>query len=342
MSTKTSQGGAKLIDVAKLSGYSISTVSRVLNQNPKVGPKERDAVLQAASELNYVPNGSARALRSTRSRLVGAIIPTLNHAIYATMVDGLEARLAEHGVSLIINTSSYDIETEFKQARLLVERGVESIILVGAIHKPETMQMLNEKRVGYVYTYTNDARVDGAAIGFDNVKAGETGARFLSDLGHTHFAMIAGITADNDRAKGRVEGYLSGLSQMGHDPNSVAIVEAAYDVESGRHAMESLMNLETRPTAIFCGSDILAAGAIKYCQSRSIKVPGDLSIMGFDNLEIAELTSPELTTLEVPARGMGAHAADYALASPTQRQSMRQRELPLRLIVRGSTGPAPK
>lgn len=342
MKKQSRQGGAKLVDVAKLAQCSPATVSRVLNGNPKVGVSERERVLKAVTELGYVPNGSARALRSTRSRLAGAIIPTLNHAIYATMVDGLESRLAESGVSLIINTSGYDNDIEFNQARLLVERGVESIVLVGANHHSKTLKMLDEKRVGYVFTYTNDPGETGAAIGFDNAKAGATGARFLHDLGHKRFAMIGGITKDNDRAQGRIDGFLSELEKLGHDREGVRVLEAPYDVESGRQAMESLMQVETPATAVFCGSDILAAGAVKYCQVKSIDIPGQVSIMGFDNLEVAELTSPDLTTLEVPARNMGVHAADYTLADAKQRTSMRQRELPLRLIVRGSTGARPE
>ena len=100
------------------------------------------------------------------------------------------------------------------------------------------------------------------------------------------------------------------------------------------------MRLPVRPTAIFCGSDILAAGAIKYCGEVGISVPQDVSIIGFDNLEIAELTTPELTTLEVPARDMGRLAADYVLASPLQRKHLKDHELPIRLVVRGSSGPA--
>ncbi|MBO6640395.1 MAG: LacI family DNA-binding transcriptional regulator [Roseitalea sp.] len=341
MKKQTRQGGAKLVDVAKLARCSPATVSRVLNGNPKVGVSERERVMSAVTELGYVPNGSARALRSTRSRLAGAIIPTLNHAIYAAMVDGLESRLAESGVSLIINTSGYDNDIEFNQARLLVERGVESIVFVGANHHAKTLEMLDEKRVGYVFTYTNDPGETGAAIGFDNAKAGATGARFLHDLGHKKFAMIGGITKDNDRAQGRIDGFLSELEKLGHDRESVPVFEAPYDVESGRQAMESLMQVEDPATAVFCGSDILAAGAVKYCQAKGIDVPGKVSIMGFDNLEIAELTSPDLTTLEVPARNMGVHAADYTLADVKQHASMRQRELPLRLIVRGSTGARP-
>ena len=131
-------GGAKLIDVARLANCSPATVSRVLNGNPNVNEVVRDRVVRAARDLGYVPNGSARALRSTRTRLVGAIIPTLDHAIYATMVDGLQARLSEKDVSLIINTSGYDIDLEYEQARLLVERGVESVVLVGSTHRPAT------------------------------------------------------------------------------------------------------------------------------------------------------------------------------------------------------------
>jgi LacI family transcriptional regulator len=335
-------GGAKLVDVARLANCSLATASRVLNGNPRVGQDERERVMRAAAELGYVPNGSARALRSTRSRLVGAIIPTLDHAIYATMVDGLQARLAERGVSVIISTSHYDLDLELEQARLLVERGAESIVLVGSTHSAQTMTLLDQKRVDHVFTYTSAPAESGAAIGFDNEKAGAAAARFLLDLGHTRLGMIAGITTNNDRAKGRLDGFLKEIAARGHDPEAAPVVEGAYRVESGRQAMHSLMSLPHRPTAVFCGSDILATGAIKYCHQQGIAVPKDMSIVGFDNLEIAELTAPELTTLEVPAREMGSLAANYILAPATQKRYLRQTELPIRIIVRGSTGAAPR
>jgi LacI family transcriptional regulator len=333
--------GAKLIDVARRAKCSPATVSRVLNGNPTVNKSVGERVLRAAHELGYVPNGSARALRSTHTRLVGAIIPTLDHAIYAAMVDGLETRLAEKNVSLIINTSTYDIDLEYEQARLLVERGVESVVLVGSLHRPHTLEMLERKRIAYVFTYTSDALDNGAAVGFDNERAGRTAARYLLDLGHRRLGMIAGITQDNDRAKGRRDGFLQELASTGIDPLTVPVTEGAYKLDEGIRGAEKLMALSPRPTAVFCGSDILAAGAIKFCHRVGIAIPKDVSIIGFDNLEIAELTSPEMTTLEVPARDMGRLAADYILASPLQRRHLRQRELAIRLIVRGTTGPAP-
>ena len=333
-------GRAKLVDVARAAGCSPATVSRVLNNNPTVGKSERDRVLKAAAELGYVPNGSARALRSTKSRLVGAIIPTLDHAIYAIMVDGLQARLAERGVSVIISTSAYDLDLEYRQAKLLIERGAESLILVGAEHNPETLDLLNRENISYVFTYTCTPDAHGAAIGFDNRKAGATAARYLHSLGHKNFGMIAGVTSGNDRARDRREGFLSGLKELGFDIANVPVIEAPYDVSGGKLAMQTLLASSPMPTAIFCGSDILAAGALKLCQSRNVGVPEDVSIVGFDNLEIATLTTPEITTLEVPARGMGQLAGDYALASPADRKRLRERELDIQLIVRGSTGAA--
>lgn len=338
MRKKENHATPKLVDVARLAQCSISTVSRVLNDNPKVGKDERERVLKAVAYLGYVPNGSARALRSSKTRLVGAIIPTLDHAIYAVMVNGLESRLSEAGVSLIINTSDYDAEKELKQARLLIERGVESIVLVGSQHNPKLIPLLDRAGVVHVYTYTINAKDQGAAIGFDNLKGGSVAARFLHDLGHVNFAMIAGVTKDNDRAKERIDGFLAELGRLGHDTTKVAIVEAQYKLENGRHAMSQLMKMPHRPTAVFCGSDILAAGALKYCRAEGIKIPEDVSVMGFDNLEIAELTTPELTTLEVPARTMGVFAAEYALVESRKVGQDLSRELDLRLIVRGSTG----
>ncbi len=329
---------AKLVDVARKAGCSPATVSRVLNNNPKVAVSIREKVLQAAMDLSYVPNGSARTLRSTKSRIAGAVIPTLDHAIYAAMMNSLQARLGDKGVSLIINTSSYDIDMEYDQVRQLVERGAESIVLVGAAHRPETIALLEQRKIAYVFTYTTAATQIGAAVGFDNRKAGRMAARYLLDLGHSRIAMLGGITDNNDRAVSRRDGFIAEMREAGVD--ALSVIESAYRVEGGRAGMRQLMEADKPPTAVFCGSDIVAAGALKYCREQRLSVPGAVSILGFDNLEIGELTTPELTTVDVPAREMGTLAADYLLATPALRQHMRIRELSLRLVVRGSTAAA--
>lgn len=336
---KADAKAAKLKDVAELAGCSLATVSRVLNDAPYVEDDLRDRVLRAVKKLHYVPNGPARALRSTTTRLVGAVIPTLNHAIYANMIEGLQSRLSENKVSLIISTSFYDLSVEMEQVRMLVERGVESIVLVGSSHRAETLALLDRYNVSYVFTYTTDLAGKAAAVGFDNKSAGQTAARYLIDLGHRRFGMIAGITLDNDRAAKRLEGFRLGLAEFGIADDALSVREAPYKVESGSLAMQELMNLPEPPTAVFCGSDILAAGALKYCAAEGIAVPERVSVLGFDNLEVAQMTTPELSTLEVPTEEMGRRAAEYILLSPAQRRHMRQTELSVRLVMRRSTAP---
>lgn len=336
MLTSTHTRDAKLIDVAKAAGCSPATVSRVLNNNPNVGEDVRQRVMQAATAVGYEPTSSSRI---SKLRLAGVVIPTLSHAIYATMIDGLEARLAEKDVGLIISTSRYDVDLELEQVRQLLERGASSIILVGALHRPQTIELLERRHIPYVFTYACESRGNAAAIGFDNRKAGRMGARFLFDLGHRKVSMIAGLTQDNDRAAERVEGFIAESLAFGLERKNVDVVEAPYQLSAGYSAMAKLMSNEEPPTAVFCGSDILAVGALKYCNQNGIAVPSQVSILGFDNLEIAQISTPELSTLEVPAKEMGRLAGDYVLASPAQRRHLHQHELSVSLVVRGTTAP---
>ncbi|MAP18374.1 MAG: GntR family transcriptional regulator [Aurantimonas sp.] len=330
----------RLKDVAARAGCSIATASRVLNGNAKVGASDRERVLAAAAQLGYVPNSSARALRSQSTRLVGAIIPTLDHAIYAKMVDGLQEQLSAMGMSLIINTSDYDLEREKVQARVLVGRGVESVVLVGTEHSPETTQLFRDAGIRQVYTYTSTADGGDAAVGFDNFRAGQMVAEYLVGLGHARVAMIAGVTKGNDRATQRRDGFLHGLEGAGICQSDVLVLEAPYRIESGYHAMQSAMQTHPRPTAVFCGSDIIAAGASNYCRTNEIPIPAEVSIVGFDDLEIAELVSPPLTTVNVPAKQMGIMAGKALSGDSKPVKSLIVHEMQTRLIVRGSTGQA--
>lgn len=331
----------KLKDVAARAGTSLATASRAINGNPTVGESEKERVLAAAAQLGYVPNVTARSLRSQTKHLVGVIIPTLDHSIYAKMVDGLQDRLAQAGVSVIINTSGYDLDREKTQARLLVAKGVESVVLVGAEHAPQTLEILEQAGVTQVLTYTSTPGEANAAVGFDNYAAGVTAAKYLLELGHRRFGMIAGMTRDNDRAALRRDGFVNAILEAGIQRDDMVILEAAYSIEAGSASMRSMMQTHPRPTAIFCGSDILAVGAVKYCASAGISVPGDVSVVGFDNLEIAHVVEPELTTIDVPARQMGLMAAEALIELKKHDQKGMTKKLQTRLLIRQSTGPAP-
>jgi len=328
-----------VFDVAREVGCSIATVSRALNKPQVVSPIVRARVLEVIARLGYVPNGSARALRLSKSRLIGAIIPTLNHAIYARMIESMRNRLAETGVSLLHDTIGYDLDLELQQTRLLVEKGVEGILLVGTHHRAETLELLRDRDIPFVATYGTAVGTDIPFIGFDNRKAGAMAARYLIDLGHRHLAMIAGITKDNDRAAERVEGFLETAEEVGIKRANIMVVEAPYRMDSGQAALRFILDSQKRTTAVFCASDVLAVGAMKEARDRGLAVPEDLSFVGFDNLEIAEYLAPAPTTIEIPAQAMGERSADYFLAAPDRRRLYARTELETRLILRGTTAP---
>jgi LacI family transcriptional regulator len=328
-----------VFDVAHDVGCSIATVSRALNKPDRVSPAVRQRVIEAVGRLGYVPNGSARTLRSSKSRLMGAVIPTLSHAIYAALIQSVQNRLTRVGVSLLHVAVGYDLELEAQSIRLLLERGIEGVVLVGAHHRPESFGLLRDREIPFVATY---AVANGAGVpyvGFDNAKAGGMAARYLIDLGHRKLAMIAGVTKSNDRAAERVRGFLEAANRVGIDRSEVEVIEAPYRMDSGEAALRLILEKRSETTGVFCGSDILAVGAMKECRQRGLDVPKDLSIIGFDNLEIAEYLSPALTTIAIPAASMGERAADFLLANPTERQLHARVELETQLIVRGTSAP---
>lgn len=339
-SDKTARGDRGIIEVAKRAGCSIATVSRVLNRPESVAVDLRGRILQVVEELDYVPNGSARALRSSRSRLIGLIVPTLDAAIFTRMLEGLESRLAPTGASLVHSATGYDLDREFKEVRNLIEKGVDGIVLVGSCHRKETLKLLRDRKVRFAVTYALSEDISIPCMGFDNRTGGALAANYLADLGHKNLAVIAGITRDNDRASGRLEGFLDTAERRGIDRSSIVVVESPYDFGRGRAAVKMILKQNKNVTAIFCGSDVLAGGALRGCKDLGLSVPQDISMIGFDNLDIAEYLTPGLTTVEVPARVMGEQAANYFLADQASLDIHSRVELETRLIVRDSTAPA--
>lgn len=340
-SSKDTRRTVSIADVAALAGCAPATVSRRLNTPDSVGQKTVDAIDKAIAELGYVRNASARALRASRSHLVGAIVPTLRHSIYAEMLEGLQRTLADNGFSLIHNTSDYDLEEEYRQALTLVERGVEAVVLVGTRHKAKTFELLSARGVTCVTTYALQEGFKFTSVGFDNRRAAAIAAEKFYALGHRRFAMIAGITHNNDRARARIEGFVEALIARGVSRDDIAIAEAPYTIEEGQRATGRFVDEGTPFTALFCGSDILAVGALRALKDRGVKVPGDVSLIGFDNLEISAFTDPALSTLNVPAFSMGEETANHIVRTTPGKPAVRRVELEVSYVERGSVGPVP-
>ena len=328
-------------DVARAAGVSTATVSRALNKPESVREALRSRVMQAITALGYVPHAGARALKLQRSGTVGAVFPTIDNAIFAKAIDALQQRLADASLQLLIATSGYDPETESRQALNLVTRGADALVLVGAGQSPELLHRLRQRELPTVHTMVYPPPPGLVCVGFDNARAMGQAVRYLLDLGHRRIAMLAGVSANNDRAAARIEGVRAALKKARLPLRPQHLVERPYGLAEARDGLRVLMATEPAPTAIVCGNDVLALGALLEAQKLGIHVPQALSIIGFDDLEMARHVSPALTTLHVPTQQLWHAVADRVIAALEQAPVPAATEVEVELVVRESTGPAP-
>ncbi len=328
-------------DVAAAARVSTATVSRVFNKPESVREPLRARVLKAVSKLGYVPDAGARALKLQRSGTVGAIFPTVDNAIFAKAIEALQRRLADAGLQLLIATSGYEVAAETTQAMNLVMRGADALALCGVGQSPQLIQFLRQRELPTVHAMICPPPSGFVCVGFDNARAIGQAVNYLLDLGHRHIAMLAGITLDNDRAAARVQGVRQALAGAGLRLPAHHLVERRYALADAREGFRLLMNATPAPTAVVCGNDVLAMGALLEAKSMKIDVPGALSIIGFDDLEMARHIQPALTTLHVPTEDMWKTVADRLIAAIEKRPVQMATEVEVELIVRESTGPAP-
>ena len=323
-------------EVARLAGVSTATVSRVLSRPEVVRSQTREQVMAAIAKLDYQPDAAARALASGRTHTVGCVIPTLDHAIFARSTQAMQTTLAQAGYQLLVASHEYDPSTEFELVRALQQRGVDALVLVGTDHAPRLWKALSAWRKPTLLTWSCDPRLP--SLGFDNEGAAQMATAHLLELGHRYIGVISGFTAHNDRAHSRITGVRKSLTQAGLSLPANFVTEQAFNLEGGRLGLRQLMRLRRKPTAIFCGNDLLAVGAMLEAERMGLNVPVDLSICGIDNLEISEAINPGLTTVSLPTQDLGRIAAQYMLSAISGEIIAAKSLLPFELVVRGSTG----
>jgi LacI family transcriptional regulator len=273
---------------------------------------------------------------------LGAVIPTLSNPVFASSVGGFETTLNELGYSAIVSSTDYHLDREERQARTMIERGAVGLMLMGAKHTPELQQLLSARDIPFVNTWIYDPKSKNPCIGFDNELSAKMLVGHLVDLGHTNFCMIAGKTDENDRAAARVRGVRAALRERKLSLPEKNVIECDYSVSSGRDGFRTLTDrICPRPTAIICGNDLQAFGAIFEAATQGLEVPRDVSVTGFDDIEMAAHVPPGLTTMHVPTWEMGVAAARFLVQRLNGEQVTTHVRMDARLIVRGSTGPAP-
>lgn len=331
---------AKLSDVARLADVSTATVSRALTLPHKVRPDTLKRIEEAVKTLGYVAHGAARALATRRTHTIGAVIPTLDNAIFANTTHALQKALDDAGYTLLLASHEFDPDTELRVTRALMARGVDGLVLVGTTHHPELFRMMETHGVPYVLSWALDKAGRHPCVGFDNRAAATRLVKYLLELGHRRFAMISGITLNNERALERREAVRDALAERGIKLPATRVIEKPFHLRAGREGLAELLDgREPAPTAVICGNDVLAIGAMAECHARGLRVPHDISVTGFDDMEIAALITPSLTTVRFPTAELGTLAAQHLLARLAGKTVPQRRELPVELVVRESTAP---
>lgn len=326
--------------VAAVAGVSTATVSRVVNRPESVSEELRTRVNLVIEQLGWVPNAAARALSSNRTGAIGAIFPALALGDFARAIDAMQDALAARNHLLLLARSQYDPDLEFSQARKLVERGVDGLVLVGGTRSAAFESFLSRIEIPYLNSFVFDEASPVPCVGPDNAASMSEMVDHLVSLGHRRFGMIAQTTRNNDRAAARREGVRNALAREGLAIPPQGLVEGEWDIAEGRKLFRQILEVTPRPTALICGNSMLAVGAVLEAGAAGIDVPGEMSIVGYDDIELmSELPIP-VTTVRVASDEVGRVAADTVL-DMTEGRTVTSRRICSQIIVRASTGPAP-
>jgi LacI family transcriptional regulator len=329
-----------LLDVAKMAGVSTATVSRCFNSPDRVVDATRKKVQLIVEEIGYTPNFGGRALASNRSNTVGAIIPTMDNAIFARGLQAFQETLAENNVTLLVASSGYDPERELQQIRTLISQGADGLLLIGHARPEKTYDFLHRRQIPFVVTWNYRADSSSFNVGFDNRKAATQIAQQVLKFEHKRIAIITAHIEANDRARARLNGVRDAMKSSGIPIENLGVISTTNSLKSGGDAFEDFMSRTPRPTVIMCGNDVLATGAITRANEMVIKIPDEVSVTGFDDIDLAEVIQPNLTTVHVPHRRMGESAARLLLDIIDDKEGCESVELETEVIIRQSLGPA--
>jgi LacI family transcriptional regulator len=327
-------------DIASEAGVSTATVSRVFNAPERVRERTREKVLAVANRYHFVSDGLAGSLASRRTHLLGVVIPTITNSIYAASTQAIQQAGQAAGYTVLVGISEFSMEREAELVHEFIERRVEGLILTGAEREPRVYDKITRNGLPFVITWRLARSWGLPSVSFDNHAAAAKVVDYLVSLGHRRIGLICGSTRLNDRARSRREGFERRMAAHGLEADPGLIFERNYEFVEARAAMHQALQNPSPPTAVFCASDVLAVGAMYECQQAGLDVPGEISIVGFDDMPITEYLTPQLTTVRVPAADMGRRATLELVKAIRGDNIGLGIELPTDLVIRGSTAPA--
>jgi LacI family transcriptional regulator len=326
-------------DIAESAGVSVTTVSHVINQTRPVSEKLRVAVRGAMEELGYQPNLVARSLRRGRTHTIGMVAPDSSNPYFAEIAHAVEAAAFAQGYSVILCNTQMDMAREAFYANVLLEKRVDGIIFVAAGDSAQQIRALQQRRQPIVLVDRDVQGVAADAVTMDNTRGARQAVEHLLALGHRRIACISGPSAVTPSSR-RIGGYTEALSAAGLPVDAELIVRGDFQFESGLRLADQLLDHPQPPTAIFASNDLMAVGVIHAVLRRRLRVPEDISVVGFDDIRLAAYINPALTTVAQPKELLG-QTATRLLLERIDNPDWPPRVVTLEtaLVVRQSTGP---
>ena len=298
-------------DVARLAGVSMMTVSRAIREPAKVAAATRTRIEAAIAKIGYVPNLTAGSLASNKSRIIGAIVPTIDNSIFAETVRGLSGLLEAAGYQLLLGQTAYRENAEEALVTTFLGRRVDGMVLTGVKHSAATVKRLRASGVPVVETWDLTRRPIDMVAGFSNRAAGRAIAAYLCGKGYLRLGFVGGA---EERTRARFAGFTSVVKATPGASVTRIELDAGTAFSGGREALSRLLAGKPPLRAVFFSNDALAVGGLMECHRRGIRVPQDLAVAGFANLDIAAEASPTLTSVHVGSRQIGEEAARLLLA----------------------------
>ena len=299
-------------DIAKKADVSVTTVSRVLNNKPDVGDDTRAKILKLIEDMNYNPNSVARGLVMQKTHTIGLIIPDISNPFFPQIARAIEDKAQEHGYSVIFFNTDNHLEREKKAVELFKSKQVDGLIVSLSLGNEEILKELKASNYPVVQIDRSVLNDSYPLVSIDNKNSSYQMVEYMLKKGYRKIAHISG-DLNTTTARERLEGYQKAISDYEIEINEDYIIEGDYSQKSGFEAVKKLLKLKNSPTAVFAANDLSAAGVYKALFAADLKIPEDMAVAGHDDIGIASLLRPELTTMRQPKYSLGERAVSVLL-----------------------------
>lgn len=326
-------------DIAREAGVSINTVSRALNDKPDISVETKERVLETVKRLGYRPNRLARGLRSNKTGTIGVIVADIANPYFAALVKGVEKAAKEHNYSIILQDTDENYEKEREAVRTILAEQVDGLLITPVQTGKETIIELQESGLPFVLLGRWFDELEADYVATDDIQGGFLATEHLIKQGHERIALLGGPPYISS-AKERFQGYKKALDQYGIELDEGLVRSGAITMKDGYTIAKALLSTKPRPTAIFAYSDFVALGIVKAIREVGLKIPGDIAIVGYDDIEFSSCLEVPLTTVRIPKREIGRQAVEILLERMIKADSasqFRKVKLEVELIIREST-----